>query len=227
VTSRKRATRSGFEIAFKLDCGLLAGKFERYDDSPGSVAESVPRWTSVVPRQPFVHVARDPHVVSIGVALAPQNLDESLSDAEHTPTDRMFLAGQKPSLFFEIDRLRRVWYARFSKERRPAASKNCFVREVRLRGYAASARQPPREGCSRELVRQEDSRRLACLAIAHAKRERRLAPQAGFEPATLRLTGETRSGSRTLPLIPVQPAVHAPEALPIRHARTAIRMRLR
>ena len=64
-----------------------------------------------------------------------------------------------------------------------AGSKPEVIQKVRLRRCAASARQPPPVW----LVRVRPASFGACLAVAHAKRERRLVPEGGLEPPTPRL----------------------------------------
>ena len=72
----------------------------------------------------------------------------------------------------------------------------------------ASSRQPPGVGCSRALGSCQEltltepawpraSKARACLAVARPKGERRLAPQPGLEPGTLRLT----AGCSTIELL--------------------------
>src|SRR5215467_6540391 len=125
----------------------------------------------VVPFETRPKVVGDSDVVTRGIAVASKHVDDSLFDVVH--------AGHHA---------------------RNGPVRNQTNRRVsRKDGNAGCRRRSASAGCNDALLRRDSLRMLvsspalgrsdsACLAVAHPKGERRLAPQAGFEPATLRLT---------------------------------------
>ena len=84
VPLREGAARTRLEIPLKENRGLLIGKFHRHDDAPGSMMKRLTSGPAVMPPEPHVKVAGYANIVTIGVALAAKNVNESLSAAAHT-----------------------------------------------------------------------------------------------------------------------------------------------
>jgi hypothetical protein len=83
VTLGEHSARSGLQITFESKCGFLGTEFERYDDVPGTIASRMNAATGVVPEQSFGHIGRHANVVSIGVAIASEYVDEPFFGASH------------------------------------------------------------------------------------------------------------------------------------------------
>ena len=63
--------------------GYRAIELQRDDDTPRPIANGVSAGTAIMPVQAFADIARDTDVVALGIAVAAQNVDEPLPDAEH------------------------------------------------------------------------------------------------------------------------------------------------
>jgi len=80
---RKSAAGPGLQVVLEADRTLLVGELQRDHDTPGSISNGVSAGTGVVPVQPLLNVAGYADVMALGIALAAQNVDEPLPDAEH------------------------------------------------------------------------------------------------------------------------------------------------
>jgi hypothetical protein len=160
MSFRERAAGAGFQISLEPLRGLLSGELNRYDDAPGAATGGVTVLSGVVPHESFRNVARKSDVMPLGRGFAAEDVEPSRGRSKFL--QNMRVAAARTQLLphrttFEI-----------------------AVYEVRLRGFAASARQP---SCACELAQWP----ARTAGLAEARRR----PSEGSSEVRLRGFGET------------------------------------
>ena len=88
----ERAAGAGLQIAFEAGRMRFILKLHGHGDRPWPVIPRVAARTVVVPDESIVYVGGASDVVSIRIALASQDVDESCPDASHDKSDGILRA---------------------------------------------------------------------------------------------------------------------------------------
>lgn len=83
MSLRESPARAGFQVALEAQRLFFGRELGDDHQGPRAVLGGVPAGSVIVPRQPIVNVARHADVVTVGVDIASQDVDEALSDSLH------------------------------------------------------------------------------------------------------------------------------------------------
>ena len=67
----------------KTNSFAFGGKFDRNNERPRPVGDSVTAWTGVMPVQPIADVTGDPDIVARGVGVTSNDVDDPFFNAVH------------------------------------------------------------------------------------------------------------------------------------------------
>jgi hypothetical protein len=83
VPLRKGAPETGLQVALEVSRRRYAGKLHGDENPPGTMRQSLPGGTFIVPAKSLVDVRGTTDIVSRRIALTPEDVDEALTDAFH------------------------------------------------------------------------------------------------------------------------------------------------
>jgi hypothetical protein len=138
----KCAAGAGLQVALESARFLFSWKFDRDSNRPWAVSDRVSARSSVVPFEPFRDIACDTDVPTFGIADASEDVHETSTACLHRTHRRTACAKTSQDESNEISNARIGALEFLRVVSLKLVRKPQFERQVRLRGCAATARQP-------------------------------------------------------------------------------------